>query len=106
MNKNHIYNITVPRQQLDIKAILRQYWNIRQAFLYHCEYCTDIASKSDTVIIIFKYQGQIAPILFLNLAVDAHSLNLVHCTFPLIVLKHKFDNFPQKMCFFFSSKAT
>ena len=78
----------VPRQQLDIKAILRQHWNIRQAFSYHCEYCTDIASKSETEIIIFKYQGKIAPILFLNLAVDAHSSNLVHRTFSFIALKH------------------
>ena len=92
--------ITVPRQQLVIKAILRQYWNIRQAFQYHCEYCTDIASKSETVIIIFKYQGKIVPILFLNLAVDAHSSNLVHRTFSFIVFKHKFDNFFLKMSFF------
>ena len=90
----------LPRQQLDVKAILRQYWNIRQAFSYHYEYCTDIASKSETVIIIFKYQGKIAPIIFLNLAVDAHCSNLVHRTFSFLVLKHTFDNFLVKMCFF------
>ena len=84
--------------------ISRQYWNICQAFSYHCEYCTDIASKSETVIIIFKYQGKIVLILFLNLAVDAHSSNLVHRTFSLIVLKRKFDNFLLKMCFFLGKR--
>ena len=92
--------IIVPRQQLDIKAILRQYWNIRQAFSYHCEYCTDIASKSETVNILFKYQSRIVPILFLNLDVDIHSSNLVHRTFSFIVIKYKFDNFLLKICFF------
>ena len=80
--------------------ISRQYWNIRQAFSYHCEYCTDVASKSETEIIIFKYQDKIAPILFLNLVIDAPSSNLVHRTFSFIILKYKFDNFFLKMYFF------